>query len=467
MAMNISKLFNAFDAIEATSGKKEKLAALTALKADVQLDSLARSYFSIAMDWYRIFNVGEKSIEEDGDIDVEVFGAKPKVKTPVKPEESWQSFLKLIADIESNDPDRKPNKEAVRKFVSDLTDPQTKKWLVAALLKKPRMGVSEKTVNKVWPRLINYYEVQLADVLDDPKLLFAAGYDLAALKGAAKKKVEALPSYYYLEPKLDGIRAVCRVDLLKQKVSFFSRGGQVLNNTAPAGIDAFLMKALKGCDTKVLVFDGELFGENWNDTTRVTSKGEGEADPVIVSRLRFYVFDMLTGDEWDSQACARTYEQRREAIPFGAMPWSKDKVLMTISYRVESEADIAVKYKSCLNDNFEGSMIKHPEGLYTFSRSTAWLKYKPFITDEFEVLGTFEGKARSKHEGKLGGLILKVADGLTCQVGSGFSDEQREVFWKTPPINRIVEIEFKERTPDGMLREPVFVRVRDDKKVAE
>jgi DNA ligase-1 len=466
--MSIKTLFDKFDEIESTSGKLDKLALLQAIKADEELGPLAMVYFSIAMDWYRIFNVGEKSLDAEVDLDHEVFGAPPKSKKVVSPAKSWVAFLHLIGRIE-NGGDDKPNKEEIRNFVNGVTDPQANKWIVAALLKKTRMGVSEKTVNKVWPKLINYFEVQLADTLDDPKAIYRFSYNLTTLKGAAKKRVEALPDFYYLEPKLDGIRAVCRVNPAKGTVSFFSRGGQVLNNTGPAGINDFL---LQSCREEV-IFDGELFGANWNETTKVTSKGEGEADPELVAKLRFFVFDMLTADEWDAQKCEREYTVRREAIAFECMSRSDAKVVKTISHACTTPEDIAKWSAHYLKAKYEGVMVKHPHGLYEFKRSTDWLKFKPLMTDEFEVVGKFEGKVKSKYEGKLGGLIVRVPrpDGFevltTCQVGSGFSDEEREAFWADPPLGKMVEIEFKEKTPDGLLREPVFVRVREDKKPNE
>ena len=47
--------------------------------------------------------------------------------------------------------------------------------------------------------------------------------------------------------------------------------------------------------------------------------------------------------------------------------------------------------------------------------------------------------------------------------GSGLSDEQRYEFLDNPPS--IIEVEFKEITPDGSLREPTMKRARDDKNI--
>lgn len=463
-ASTVRAMFDAFDAIEATTKKTEKLEKLKSL-CGTPAEPLVKQYLGYAMDWFMIFGIGEKTLEaaaEEDDLDAAVFGSAPKREVEDVPaHESWNAAVRLVSGLLGDPSFEKPNKADIVNFVRSITDAQAKRWIVAMLLKKPRMGVSEKTVNSVWPNLIRYFEVQLADVLEEPKALFKDTFPLPEkwTKTLLAKR-DALPDHYWLEPKLDGIRAVCIVRVEERRVSFFSRGGQVLNNTAPAGIDDLLLKTCR----EDVVFDGELFCENWNETTKVTSKGEGEADPALVAKLRFYVFDMLTLAEWESQRCDRTYADRRDAIPYEVMGHADDRVVRTASHAVENAAQIDALFQKYLKKGFEGVMVKHPKGRYEFKRSTAWLKYKPLMTDEFEVVGKYEGQAHSKNAGKLGGLVVKVADGVTCEVGSGFSDAQREEFWASPPIGKLIEVEFKEYTPDGKLREGVFVRVRDDKR---
>jgi DNA ligase-1 len=93
------------------------------------------------------------------------------------------------------------------------------------------------------------------------------------------------------------------------------------------------------------------------------------------------------------------------------------------------------------------------------------LKYKPVETFDFKIIDVFEGKG--KHKGRLGGFIIELEDGSTCAVGSGFNDAERIAYWEERPIDLFCEIKFKMRTPDGKLREPIFVRMRLDKGYAE
>jgi hypothetical protein len=310
-----SNLCAYLDRLEATSGKLDKMSILTDLAADDLVADMAKAYLSVAQDWYRIYNVGEKSLEEpkkkgkgkgkaeqaNFDADTPFAGEpQPAPKAEPKPQigvDPWDAFLSLIALCET--PGKRPSKEEVRERVNAFTDPQIKKWVTRALLKDLRMGVSEKTVNKVWPGLIRYFEVQLADSLEDLTHLELPEDDTQGRNG-----------YLWLEPKLDGVRAICRVDGKKKTVKFLSRGGQALYNTDAAGIDARLLQ----CITGDVVFDGELFCENFNNTMKVVRHPD-DPDPELVKNLRFFVFDMISGEDWDRQKCDLTLNARRTRSP--------------------------------------------------------------------------------------------------------------------------------------------------------
>src|SRR5207247_7089882 len=119
-------------------------------------------------------------------------------------------------------------------------------------------------------------------------------------------------------------------------------------------------------------------------------------------------------------------------------------------------------------------------------RSQSWLKIKPTSSAEFVVSGITQGKGS---RASLGALLLGYWDEgklIYCgHVGSGFDDrtlaqtkarceelrsdvcpfaEKPELHspttWVRPEL--VAEVEFQQWTPDGMLRAPVFLRLRDD-----
>ena len=111
----------------------------------------------------------------------------------------------------------------------------------------------------------------------------------------------------------------------------------------------------------------------------------------------------------------------------------------------------------CNNGN-EGIVLKTLNGPYEFSRSNHWCKVKKFYTLDLPVVGWEYGKKGNKDV--LGALHVEL-NGVRTKVGSGISKNQRREFMENLPS--LVEVKYQEITKDGVLRFPVFVRVRDDK----
>jgi DNA ligase-1 len=112
-------------------------------------------------------------------------------------------------------------------------------------------------------------------------------------------------------------------------------------------------------------------------------------------------------------------------------------------------------------------MLKDPEAIYENKRSVAWLKLKPFIEVSLEVTDVEEGTG--KNVGRLGAIVCQgVDDGKTIRVnvGSGFSDSDRDSYWSSRDslLGQIVEVRADAVTQnqDGTysLRFPRFLRFR-------
>jgi DNA ligase-1 len=92
---------------------------------------------------------------------------------------------------------------------------------------------------------------------------------------------------------------------------------------------------------------------------------------------------------------------------------------------------------------YEGIMIKDPDAPYECKRSVAWLKLKPFIEVSLAVVAVEEGTGRNV--GKLGALVCEGEDDgkqIRVNVGSGFTDSDRDSFWgsRSSLIGNIVEV---------------------------
>lgn len=109
------------------------------------------------------------------------------------------------------------------------------------------------------------------------------------------------------------------------------------------------------------------------------------------------------------------------------------------------------------SDGEEGLVIKTLDGPYEFKRSNHWCKLKLTYTEDLPVLRFEYGTG--KYKNLLGALICN-RNGVEVRVGSGYDDQERADLLNIPSM---IEVEFKNVTDDGSLREPIFVRVREDK----
>jgi bifunctional non-homologous end joining protein LigD len=151
-------------------------------------------------------------------------------------------------------------------------------------------------------------------------------------------------------------------------------------------------------------------------------------------------------------------------------------------------------YQAAQASGLEGVVAKRRDSVYEPGRRVrTWLKIKTNQTDEFVVVGYTTGTGRRAET--LGSLILASYDQngrlrYAGHVGTGFDEATladllnrlRPLRRATSPLDQpvpraktavwveprlVVEVKFSERTDDGRLRHPDFVRVREDKPAAE
>jgi bifunctional non-homologous end joining protein LigD len=135
----------------------------------------------------------------------------------------------------------------------------------------------------------------------------------------------------------------------------------------------------------------------------------------------------------------------------------------------------------------EGVVAKRVDSPYTpGKRSSAWRKVRFTLRQELVVGGWLPGDGRLADT--VGSLLVGYYDGdalvYAGRVGSGLDDRARDALARllvrrgtppfAPPVPRlpdavwvepdvVAEVRFSEWTTDGVLRQPVFLGLRDDK----
>ena len=107
------------------------------------------------------------------------------------------------------------------------------------------------------------------------------------------------------------------------------------------------------------------------------------------------------------------------------------------------------------------------DSIYECKRTNNLIKIKSFKSSDLKIVGVLEGSG--KLSGTLGSIVVDYK-GNTVNVGSGFTDEQRNEYWaiKDELIGRIAEIKYKEVSKNkdtGLesLQFPVIICIREDK----
>ena len=105
----------------------------------------------------------------------------------------------------------------------------------------------------------------------------------------------------------------------------------------------------------------------------------------------------------------------------------------------------------------EGLMLREPGSKYVAGRSSTLLKVKSFKDDDAVVIGHQGGAG--KHKGRLGTLLVPLANGTEFAVGTGFSDRERS---DPPAIGSTITFRYQELSEGGVPRFPSYLPVRED-----
>lgn len=330
-----------------------------------------------------------------------------------------------------------------------VSDPDAAIILEQIIRKEFTIGCDAKTINAVIPGLIPVFNVQLANkYFDKPE--YVEGKTFA------------------LTRKIDGGRIIAIRE--NGEVSFYTRAGQKYEGLTDLAAELFTTFP------DGIVLDGEITllanplglssKDQYKQTMKITRK-DGEKHGV-----KMLVFDILTIEEFRTQTCEHTYDERRNLLEglFGTTKRTYFE-LLPVLYRGKDTTEITKYLDQLTAEGEEGVMINICDAPYEFKRTNNLLKVKKMDTLDLEIVGVEAGEGRLANT--LGAIHVRYKDGNIVKVGSGFSDWMRDEIWHNQIyyIGKIAEIQFFEETKNDKggvsLRFPIFKEVRLDKREAD
>ena len=362
----------------------------------------------------------------------------------------WPTFWGLCEDLRTRGVTGHAARDRIEQ-VSELFDSEQWNGMCRrVLIKDLRCGISEKTLNKVLGKTswkIPTFTCQLAqDSTDRP----------AKMKGIKR-----------LEVKLDGVRVLAVVQ--GASVTLYSRNGKVFENFPHVAEAIAANRKLIGAYGGRYVLDGEIVGASFQQLMRQAQrKTDAETTDMV-----YHVFDIIPLDSfqeghYNAQQCKRLDILEASRSRFDATDCLRLMDGINVDLDTAEGHDVMNRYaQDAVANGFEGIMIKDLSAPYECKRSSFWMKWKPTITVDLNIVGFEEGTGRNA--GRLGAIICEGVDDdrrICVNVGSGFSDTLRDEYWTSRDqlLGDVVEVEADAVTQnqDGSysLRFPRFVRFR-------
>jgi bifunctional non-homologous end joining protein LigD len=276
------------------------------------------------------------------------------------------------------------------------------------------------------------------------------------------------------EAKYDGYRI--QVHIAGDEVRLLTRNNKDWSHRYP-----LIVSSLSKLKVDDAIIDGELIAvdENGHSSFASLQNADEKTD------LLYYAFDLLrlNGHALASKALTERKKRLKAALS-GSPP------RMRFSDHIEGNGARVIEHACAMK--LEGIISKKRHSPYRSGRGRTWIKSKCVGNDEF-VVG---GYRRSEKAGRAFSSLLLgeyVGDDLVYRgrVGTGFDSRalksiaqamkplsrQSSPFVKTPGDARdrakwlsprlVAQIAYTERTPDGRLRHPVFLGLRQDKPARE
>lgn len=281
--------------------------------------------------------------------------------------------------------------------------------------------------------------------------------------------IDELKNYpYFAAPKLDGIRCIVHPEMGPVSRNF----KPIQNFHVRSTLDS---KQYKGLDGELVV--GSPTGPNvfTNTSSGIMARG-GRPE------FKFLIFDDFTHPE-------RPFIDRLDSI---ANRFAANTTIEVVEHKfIRSKLELLAYEEECILLGYEGIMLRSLNGIYKYGRSTAkeeiLLKIKRFEDTEGTIVGMIErmqndneatinalGYMERSHKKAgmvgtqmMGALVIKSPLFTeTFEIGTGFSDYQREKYWyeKERLIGKQITFKYQPYGVKNKPRFPVFRGFRDDIK---
>ncbi len=289
-------------------------------------------------------------------------------------------------------------------------------------------------------------------------------------------------SHFLVQPKRDGSFAY--LSSTREGKAAITRAG----NHYPAWFAEHMSRGLPW--PVVLIGEMEVRKQDGTLLDRKTGNGilnsvmQGEDEKSFDDyRFDYVAWDVLSEEAFKSGKSDSHYFDRLNDLENILRDLEPENITAIKTWEVESVEEAFALNTQETTAGREGSVWKTLDGKWkdTSSGTKDAVKLKVKFQVECKVTGIYEGEGKAL--GMLGGFTIATSDyKLQCNVGSGFSDDQRKDYWEEfgrlhhddfDEFNLIATIEANDiitnkNRPDIMaLSLPIFIELRSDRTKAD
>jgi DNA ligase 1 len=399
-------------------------------------DKTICNVISYTMDPLKQFNISSNNVKK--------YQTNKKYKD--QPFKKYKNVFKLLDDLTNKVITGNEALKTVNEYIKNLS-PKHQNVIYCILDKNLKIRMNAATVNKVYNRnIIKMFEPVLAKNYDP--------------------NFNKLNDDWVISQKLDGVRCLINVNPVTKKIKGYSRTGKDLYN-----ID-IVLKEIPIHKIKESVFlDGELVyinknngDEDFTKTIEIVRKSKNNKEIKELGNLFYKIFDMIPETEFYETKGISTYKQRLKQIKQIFVKNSRIKIVKQIPYSIEN---FEMMNNNVSKHGWEGLMLRDTIKPYKGKRIRDLCKVKKFLDEEYKVIDIINGPFRmidknTKLEVTIECMAAVIINYKKTKVGSGFSIEERQKYYKDPSkiIGKTITVQYFEKTPDS-LRFPTFKGIRD------
>lgn len=246
----------------------------------------------------------------------------------------------------------------------------------------------------------------------------------------------------YVQPKLDGVRAIFN------NGKFQSRTGKFFPN-----LD-HIKNELNNSDLN-LILDGELYSNTlgFQDIVGIVKKEKiNENDRIKLNQIIFIVYDAILDIDYSQRLSKLKIFFKNKNFKYNYLHNTE------ICNTIEELSQFHDKY---VEKGYEGLILRNFTGKYEIkNRSKNLQKYKKFQDDEFEIINFTDGTGIEKN---LVIWICQTKEGKQFNIRPQGTHEDRKKLFKNGKkyIGKYLTVKYFEYTDDGIPRFPVGIAIRD------